>query len=204
MLHPLRSILRGTTLILALALLQACAATSSQATLDTTAGFDAAALERTYELKEIQGSADALAGISDETPASPATAKAIRVSQVARNARNAASAMKEMARNASATAHVARNGEGDSSAQRAASQDFASAIDDSELDDYRGAFSPEVLTFNQLEGVSTGNSAIGNTGANQIDAGAFDNTTGLVNVIQNSGNNNVIQSSTILNVTFND
>jgi hypothetical protein len=43
----------------------------------------------------------------------------------------------------------------------------------------------------------------GITGNNIIGNGSISNTSGLVNVIQNSGNNVVIQSSTTVNMTFN-
>lgn len=55
----------------------------------------------------------------------------------------------------------------------------------------------------RLNGVVSGNSATNvATGANTIDTGSFANMTGLPVVIQNTGANVLIQSSTIVNVQF--
>ena len=81
--------------------------------------------------------------------------------------------------------------------------EFASSVSDEELDENRGAFNPSVLNLSQLDAVSQGNTVNGGiTGNNQIDTNAFSDTSGLVNVIQNSGNNNLIQSSTVVNINF--
>ena len=82
----------------------------------------------------------------------------------------------------------------------------ASPVGDSVLSESRGAFSPtDLLNINNnyLNGNSSNNVNIGGvTGNNQINGGSFTNTQGLVNVIQNSGNNVLIQSSTIVNMTM--
>jgi hypothetical protein len=55
-----------------------------------------------------------------------------------------------------------------------------------------------------LEGQVTGNQASSTvSGSNVIESGAFANTNGLPVVIQNSGNNVLIQSSTVVNVRTN-
>ena len=79
------------------------------------------------------------------------------------------------------------------------------AVDLSVLDETRGTFTPDLLNLNNavLNADSTGNTVNGGiTGNNFIDGGSFTNTQGLVNVIQNSGNNVVIQSQTIVNMTM--
>ncbi len=59
----------------------------------------------------------------------------------------------------------------------------------------------QVLGTARLSGVVSDNSATNlGTGANTIADGAFANAMGLPVVIQNSGNNVLIQSSTIVNV----
>lgn len=79
----------------------------------------------------------------------------------------------------------------------------ADTLDDSELDQNRGTFSPEILNSTVLEATTSQNVAVNSvTGSNIIDNNSFTNTQGLVNLIQNSGNNVVIQSSTIVNLTF--
>lgn len=78
-------------------------------------------------------------------------------------------------------------------------------VDLSVLDETRGTFTPDLMNLNNavLSADSSGNSVTGGvTGNNFIDGGSFTNTQGLVNVIQNSGNNVVIQSQTIVNMTM--
>ena len=61
----------------------------------------------------------------------------------------------------------------------------------------------EVANTNTLNGSVDHNSATNvTTGDNVISTGAFANTHGVPMVIQNSGNNVVIQNATILNVQF--
>lgn len=80
----------------------------------------------------------------------------------------------------------------------------SSAVNDSELDNSRGAFVPNVINFNSLSATNTNNSIVGGiTGNNVIANSAFNSTSGLVNVIQNSGNNVIIQSATTVNMTLN-
>lgn len=69
-----------------------------------------------------------------------------------------------------------------------------------ELDKHRGG-QDTVVNDMKLNGVVTNNSAFNlTTGTNSVSQGAFANASGLPLVIQNSGNNVLIQSATILNV----
>ena len=63
----------------------------------------------------------------------------------------------------------------------------------------RGRAQPEVLTVMGLDGVVQDNVAAHLvTGKNVITQGSFANSSGLSSVIQNSGNNVLIQNATIL------
>ena len=78
-------------------------------------------------------------------------------------------------------------------------------ITENDLDNKRGTELTEVeLTGAMLDAVSSNNVAIGDSGANTIGEGAFGNSSGIVGVIQNSGDNVVIQSATVVNVKLND
>ena len=78
----------------------------------------------------------------------------------------------------------------------------ASLVSTEDMEENRGAFSPVNTSY--LLGTSSNNSVTNSvTGGNVIADGAFDSSSGLVNVIQNSGNNVLIQSSTIVNVEMN-
>lgn len=84
-------------------------------------------------------------------------------------------------------------------------QATSSPVDDAVLGESRGAFFPDAMNLNVTGQTvdSSNNITIGGvTGNNNINGGSFTNTQGLVNVIQNSGNNVVIQSSTIVNMTM--
>ena len=75
-----------------------------------------------------------------------------------------------------------------------------------ELGDQRAKAKLEVekLTVNAADqdGAVTQNVAIGNTtGRNSIGGAAFSSAAGFVNAIQNTGNNVLIQNSTIVNVS---
>jgi len=61
------------------------------------------------------------------------------------------------------------------------------------------------LTFNEIDinGSNHGNTAIGTiTGDNIITNSSFAGASGLIDVIQNSGNNVLIQKATIVNITI--
>ena len=75
------------------------------------------------------------------------------------------------------------------------------------LDEQRAKANIEVhhVTINdqELNGVVSNNTAIGNeTGDNIVSNGAFTDVAGFVSTVQNSGNNVLIQNSTIINVAI--
>lgn len=73
---------------------------------------------------------------------------------------------------------------------------------DSMLETERGGTS--VSATNNVDGVLTGNTAIDTTsGTNAVSEGAFAGMTGIPMVIQNTGNNVIIQNATTLNVQLN-
>jgi hypothetical protein len=83
----------------------------------------------------------------------------------------------------------------------------AKALDAAELGEQRAKAKIELdkLTIISPEqnGVVAGNSAVNTTtGANSIADTAFAGAAGIVNTIQNTGNNVLIQSSTIVNVAL--
>ena len=79
---------------------------------------------------------------------------------------------------------------------------IAPAATDSTLETERGGTS--VSATNNVDGVLTGNTAIGTTsGSNAVSGGAFAGMTGIPMVIQNTGNNVIIQNATTLNVQLN-
>lgn len=74
-----------------------------------------------------------------------------------------------------------------------------------ELEKARGREGFDITAINNMnvQAVLTGNTANNNiTGGNIIGAGAFTNAGGMFSVIQNTGNNVIIQDSTIVNVTI--
>ena len=74
----------------------------------------------------------------------------------------------------------------------------AHALDPAELAGQRGG---ALASDSHVEGAVGGNQASNlSTGSNAISSGAFANSSGLPLVIQNSGNNVLIQNSTIVNV----
>ncbi|MDJ0918047.1 MAG: hypothetical protein QNJ05_09800 [Woeseiaceae bacterium] len=82
----------------------------------------------------------------------------------------------------------------------------SATLSDDELGTQRAKEKIELaeITINDQEqsGDVTDNVAIGNTtGDNLIDGNAFSNSSGFLSTVQNSGNNVLIQSSTIINVS---
>lgn len=76
----------------------------------------------------------------------------------------------------------------------------ADVLGDAELANQRGG-SETHINQNNATGTVSGNVASQlNTGSNTISESAFSNTNGIPIVIQNSGNNVLIQNSTILNL----
>ena len=74
-----------------------------------------------------------------------------------------------------------------------------------ELDNARGREGVNITTLNNMNVRATlsGNQASNNVnGYNIIDHGSFAQASGITSVIQNSGNNVIIQDSTIVSVTI--
>jgi hypothetical protein len=73
------------------------------------------------------------------------------------------------------------------------------------LAEQRGGDDTRVLNIIEIDGDVTDNAAINVvTGANNIQNGSFDNASGVLSVVQNTGANVLIQSATIVNVQFDD
>lgn len=78
----------------------------------------------------------------------------------------------------------------------------AKAVAREKLDDVRGG-AEVVVNDMRLHGMVGDNAAINTfSGSNIVSDGSFSNAAGLPTVIQNSGNNVLIQNATILNVQF--
>jgi hypothetical protein len=93
--------------------------------------------------------------------------------------------------------------ENTSGATATASPSFDGAVAESALANQRGGHDEEVVIVNtnDVNGVVDHNSANNlTTGSNTVGGGAFSNANGFPMVIQNSGNNVLIQNSTILNL----
>tara|TARA_R110002073_G_scaffold159066_2_gene314323 strand:- start:516 stop:875 length:360 start_codon:yes stop_codon:yes gene_type:complete len=81
----------------------------------------------------------------------------------------------------------------------------AETVSADDLENARGREGLDIDTLNKMnvQATLTDNTANNNvTGSNIIDTGAFAGSGGMFSVIQNSGNNVVIQDSTIVNVTI--
>lgn len=79
---------------------------------------------------------------------------------------------------------------------------YGDGMKEGDMEASRGA-GVDPVSIAQLEAVNAGNTIIsGNTGYNAIGGDAFGNASGLINIIQNSGNGVVIQNSMIVNVTM--
>lgn len=75
----------------------------------------------------------------------------------------------------------------------------AAAVPDSELSNYRGGAS--ITNTNDLSGTLYNNNALDSvTGNNFVTDGALAGSSGFSTLIQNSGNNVLIQNATILNL----
>ena len=84
--------------------------------------------------------------------------------------------------------------------------EFAEAVPDQELDASRGAaLSPEELGSAMLSAIAANNISNGSqTGSNAITDTAFGNANGVISLIQNTGNNVVIQAATVVNLHLSD
>lgn len=82
----------------------------------------------------------------------------------------------------------------------------ANMVDDLTLNETRGAagtlISGETLGIAVLTGVSSNNSTVGNTGSNIVSNSAFDNAKGVAFVVQNTGNNAVINAAMVINLNI--
>jgi hypothetical protein len=75
------------------------------------------------------------------------------------------------------------------------------AMADEQLDQMRGR--QTVSNSNDVDGLLYNNEAVSNvTGSNFVTDGSFAGMTGFSTVIQNSGNNVLIQNATVLNLQF--
>ena len=73
------------------------------------------------------------------------------------------------------------------------------------LDEQRGGDDTQIHNNINIYGDVTDNTATNVvTGANNIQNGSFDNASGVLSVVQNTGANVLIQSATIVNVQFSD
>ena len=78
---------------------------------------------------------------------------------------------------------------------------FERIVPDELLSRQRGGADTRVLNLMDIEAALHNNSARANvSGSNSVSTGAFTNASGLATVIQNSGNNVIIQNATILNL----
>lgn len=78
----------------------------------------------------------------------------------------------------------------------------AKAVNTARLDDVRGG-AEMVVNDMRLHGTVGDNAAVNTlSGSNIVSEGSFANAAGLPTVIQNTGNNVLIQNATILNVQF--
>ncbi len=77
----------------------------------------------------------------------------------------------------------------------------SAAVADHQLDRLRGR--QTVFNSNEVDGQLYNNEAVSNvTGSNFVTDGSFAGMSGFSTVIQNSGNNVLIQSATVLNLQF--
>jgi hypothetical protein len=83
----------------------------------------------------------------------------------------------------------------------AAEKLFERIVSNDQLARQRGGADTRVLNFMDLDAALHSNSARANvSGNNAVGGSAFSNMSGLATVIQNSGNNVIIQNATILNL----
>lgn len=81
----------------------------------------------------------------------------------------------------------------------------ADIVENESLSEMRGAaLGAEVLGVSIFDATSTNNTITGqvSSGSNVISSGSFSGSQGLSSVIQNSGNNVIIQSATIVNFSM--
>lgn len=77
------------------------------------------------------------------------------------------------------------------------------AVEPADLEAYRGGETiVKDLNINDLYAYSSGNQVNGGTTGRNVIGPAFDGLNGIASVVQNSGNNVIIQGSTIINIDF--
>lgn len=76
------------------------------------------------------------------------------------------------------------------------------ALDSQELGAIRGAFAPsDSGILGLLDAINAHNNSSNSvTGSNIVNSSAFTNNSGLVSIVQNSGNNVIIQNATLVNL----
>lgn len=85
----------------------------------------------------------------------------------------------------------------------ASSATFAKPVSLEQLDDHRGGADTLAVNEQKLSATLSRNTAADlSTGTNSINEGSFMGASGFPMVIQNSGNNVIIQNSTILNLNL--
>lgn len=83
----------------------------------------------------------------------------------------------------------------------APSATLGDALSDTDLADQRGKANTTITNTNDVDGELYNNNATNTvSGGNFVSDSSLSNNTGLFTVIQNSGNNVLIQSATILNL----
>jgi hypothetical protein len=100
---------------------------------------------------------------------------------------------------------LAADASADATAAAITDETFGPTVAGDALDAMRGGTDNKTITTNvsDVDGRVDGNTAINAiTGGNLMDGGAFGNAAGLSTVIQNSGNNVLIQNSTVVSVQF--
>ena len=150
-----------------------------------------------------QSAVSAVAVSVTSAPSEVRTASAVSTPSTAPAASRESSAARAAATTDDAAGHAKTTVRGHSEVrERSDAVDplTASVLGDAELANQRGG-SDSHLNQNNSTGAVTGNVASQlNTGSNTISESAFSNSSGIPIVIQNSGNNVLIQNSTILNL----
>jgi hypothetical protein len=83
--------------------------------------------------------------------------------------------------------------------------ELGTPVSSTTLEEQRGGDETRILNIIEVDGDVTDNTAVNVvTGANNIQNGSFDNASGVLSVVQNTGANVLIQSATIVNVQFAD
>lgn len=80
---------------------------------------------------------------------------------------------------------------------------FGEAVSGEELGEVRGTFAPDQGILGLLDAINANNNSTGSvTGNNVVSSAALTNNSGLVSIVQNSGNNVIIQNATLVNLSL--